>query len=143
MVQAHPASAMQLSDTPDLTSNRRLIALGFALTVIVWLVLALSEGDITRTLGDTDDAMRLVLVRDLLHGRGWWDQLVTRLQPPQGVYMHWSRLLDGALAACVWIAGRFVSPASAEYAVRFAWPLAWILPAVIGGLSIARSLGGR
>jgi hypothetical protein len=134
---------MQLSDTPDLTSNRRLIALGFALTVIVWLVLAFSDGDITRTLGDTDDAMRLVMVRDLLHGHGWYDQLVTRLQPPQGVYMHWSRLLDGALAACLWLVGRVTSPAWAELVVRFAWPLLWIAPAVIACLSFARSLGGK
>ncbi len=134
---------MKFSDTPDLTSNRRLIALGIAITLAVWVGLAWTEGNITRTLGDTDDAMRLVMVRDLLHGRGWYDQLVTRLQPPQGVFMHWSRLLDGALASCLWLVGRVTSPARAELVVRFAWPLLWIAPAVIAGLSIARSLGGK
>ena len=134
---------MQLSDTPDLTSNRRLIALGLAITLGVIVVLAFTEGQITKTLGDTDDAMRLVLARDLLHGRGWYDQLVTRLQPPQGIFMHWSRLLDGALAACLWLAGQATSAAKAELAVRFAWPLLWIAPAVIACLSIARSLGGK
>ncbi|HKT54000.1 MAG TPA: hypothetical protein VJP88_06080, partial [Caulobacteraceae bacterium] len=134
---------MKWSATPDLTPTRRLMLTALAVTVTVWIVIAWRQGDISHTLGDTDDAMRIVMVRDLLHGRGWWDQLVMRLQPPQGVYMHWSRLLDGALAACVWLASRLVSPAAAEYAVRFAWPLAWILPAVIAALSIARSLGGR
>ncbi len=134
---------MQLLDTPDLTSNRRLALLGLAVTVVVCAVLAFTEGHIGRSLGDTDDAMRLVLVRDLLHGRGWYDQLVTRLQPPLGVYMHWSRLLDGALAACLWLAERVTSVANAELAVRFVWPLLWIAPAVIACLAIARSLGGK
>jgi hypothetical protein len=134
---------MRLSDTPDLTSNRRLIALGLAIAVCVIVAMAFTEGNISRSLGDTDDAMRLVMVRDLLHGRGWYDQLVTRLQPPVGVYMHWSRLLDGALAACLWLAGRAAPPATAEWAVRFAWPLLWVAPVTIGGLSIARSLGGK
>jgi hypothetical protein len=134
---------MQLSETPDLTSKRRLIAVALAITLVVWVVLAISEGDITRTLGDTDDAMRLVLVRDLLHGRGWYDQLVTRLQPPHGVFMHWSRLLDGVLAACLWLVERVTSPAWAELVVRFAWPLILIPPAVVAGLAIARSLGGK
>lgn len=48
-------------------------------------------------LGDTDDATRLVMVRDMFAGHGWWDQKITRLQPPVGLYMHWSRLLDGGL----------------------------------------------
>ncbi len=134
---------MKPSTTPDLSSNRRLIWTALAITLGVWVVMAISEGDITQTLGDTDDAMRLVLVRDLLHGRGWYDQLVTRLQPPQGVYMHWSRLLDGAIAACLWLVGQVTSSAWAELIVRFAWPLLWIAPAVIAGLSIARSLGGK
>ena len=143
MALKDPAGAMQLLDTPDLSSNRRLVLLGLAVTLAIVVVLAFTEGNITKTLGDTDDAMRLVLVRDLLHGRGWYDQLVTRLQPPQGIYMHWSRLLDGALAALLWLGERVTSPANAELAVRFVWPLLWIAPAVIGGLSIARSLGGK
>ena len=134
---------MKLIDTPDLTSRRRLILLGLAITVVVVVVLAFTEGQITSTLGDTDDAMRLVLVRDLLHGRGWYDQLVTRLQPPQGIYMHWSRLLDGALAGLLWLAEQATSTARAEWLVRFAWPLLWIAPVVIACLSIARSLGGK
>ncbi len=96
----------------------------------------------SRSLGDPDDAMRLVLVRDLLAGRSWYDQLVTRLQPPFGVFMHWSRLLDGALAASIWTLRLFLPPAWAESAVRFFWPMAWTVPAVFCGLAISRRLGG-
>ena len=36
----------------------------------------------------TDDAMRLVEVRDLIAGQGWFDLMQHRLDPP-GVSMHW------------------------------------------------------
>src|SRR3954452_14790108 len=41
---------------------------------------------------DTDDAMRLVQVRDLLAGQSWFDLTATRLDPP-GTLMHWSRVV--------------------------------------------------
>ena len=134
---------MQLSPLPDVGSNRRLTWTALVVTLAVWAVLSWHDADIHTALGDTDDAMRLVLVRDLLHGRGWYDQWVGRLQPPVGTYMHWSRLLDGALAALIRALSAVMSPAMAELVVRFAWPLAWIFPAVACGLLIARSLGGR
>jgi hypothetical protein len=92
---------------------------------------------------DTDDATRLVMVRDLLAGRGWYDQAILRFNPPQGVWMHWSRLLDGGIAAMVIALRQFASPAAAEYWTRFIWPMLWIGPGVVAALVIARNLGGR
>jgi hypothetical protein len=93
--------------------------------------------------GDTDDAMRLVLVRDLLHGRGWYDQWIGRLQPPQGIYLHWSRLLDGAIAGLIGLFRQVAPSAEAEWRARYVWPLIWIAPAVAAALFLARNLGGR
>jgi len=134
---------MPLTSTPDLGSSRRLAGVAAVVTLCVWAMLAWSHGDIVRTLGDTDDAMRMVRVRALLAGQGWYDQHIVRLQPPLGSTMHWSRLLDGALAAVDWLFSRLVSPGAAEWGMRFVWPLAWIAPAVICALTMARRLGGR
>jgi len=98
--------------------------------------------NLAKILGDPDDAMRLVLVRDLMGGRGWYDQVITRLQPPAGVVLHWSRLLDGALAMTAKVFGLFLSPDAAEIAMRFLWPLVWTLPALMCALAISRRLGG-
>jgi hypothetical protein len=49
-------------------------------------------------LPDTDDAMRLVQVLDLLGGQGWFDKVQHRFMPPAGVASHWSRLVDAPLA---------------------------------------------
>jgi hypothetical protein len=134
---------MPLSASPDLSSRRRLLATAFVVTLAVWVQMVWQAPDITTSLGDTDDAMRLVMMRALLHGAGWYDQWIGRLQPPLGVYMHWSRLLDGALAAVTAALETVLPPSRAELMMRFIWPLAWIFPVTVGGLAVARNLGAR
>ena len=41
---------------------------------------------------DPDDILRLVQVRDLLAGQGWFDLDQHRIDPLRNVPMHWSRL---------------------------------------------------
>jgi hypothetical protein len=88
--------------------------------------------------GDSDDALRLVLVRELVSGRGWYDQKVLRIQPPQGVWLHWSRLLDGALAAPLWTLEHLIGPADAEFWVRLFWPLVLVLPMLFAARALIR-----
>ncbi len=134
---------MLLSPTPEMTRHRRLLLAALLVTAAVSTVLLYYWGRIDVTLGDTDDATRLTMVRDLLSGRGWYDQRLERMGPPQGQYMQWSRLLDGGLAAMMWVIGRFTSAAGAETATRLIWPLMWIFPAAAAALSVARGLGPR
>ena len=48
---------------------------------------------------DPDDTLRLVQVRDLVAGQGWYDLRQHRVDAPHGgVPMHWSRLVDIPLA---------------------------------------------
>jgi hypothetical protein len=51
------------------------------------------------SLSDTDDNMRFAQVQALLHGQGWYDLRQHRIDPPQGISIHWSRLVDLPLAA--------------------------------------------
>jgi len=133
---------MKLSSVPDFASNRRLALAALAVTLFAATGLILQFSHLAKTLGDPDDALRLVLVRDLMAGRGWYDQLVTRLQPPLGTVMHWSRLLDGILAGLIWSFRLVLTPSAAETAVRLLWPLILILPAMVCALAMARRLGG-
>ena len=43
---------------------------------------------------DPDDVLRLVQVRDLVNGQGWFDPVQYRIDPLGGTPMHWSRLVD-------------------------------------------------
>ena len=118
--------------------------LALAVSAVVWgTMLAGSRAKLSTTLGDTDDALRLVLVRALARGEsGWWDQHVMRLQPPEGVYMHWSRLVDGGIALVMRAFELVFARPEAETLTRFAWPMLLVIPAVWAALAVARRLGG-
>lgn len=73
-------------------------------------------------LPDTDDAMRLVQVRDLLAGQGWFDMVQHRLMPPSGAAMHWSRLVDAPLAGLIAGLSPLVGRPLAEGLAVALWP---------------------
>jgi len=68
--------------------------------VLAWLavailLLAMSVEPIRQAhFPDGDDVLRLVQVRDLMAGQPWFDLHQYRIDPPGGVLMHWSRLVD-------------------------------------------------
>jgi hypothetical protein len=92
---------------------------------------------------DTDDAMRLVQVRDFLNGQGWFDLHQPRLGPPVGYDSHWSRLIDAGLAGLFLLFHHFVDGALAERLMRVVWPVLWLIPAIVGAAAIAWRLAGR
>ncbi len=95
------------------------------------------------TLSDTDDAMRLVQMRDFLAGQGWFDLREPRLGPTLGYESHWSRLIDAGLAGLFVLFHQFVDAALAERLMRVVWPVLWLLPAFVSVAAIAWRLAGR
>ena len=90
-------------------------------------------------LDDTDDAMRMAQVRDLLAGQGWWDLNQYRVNPAGGgVLMHWSRIVDAPLAAGILLLKPLFGQALAERIVMTLWP-----PLLGAALSVACVLGYR
>src|SRR3954468_19948376 len=83
---------------------------------------------------DTDSAMRLVEVRDLRAGQGWFDTVQHRMNTPYGLPMHWSRLVDGPLA--------LLSLVSEQFAL-IAWPLVLMAALLLLLARLAERLGGR
>jgi hypothetical protein len=69
----------------------------------------------------TDDAMRLVEVRDLIAGQGWFDLMQYRLDPP-GMLMHWSRIVDAPLAGLILLLRPLMGAARAEAVTLILWP---------------------
>ena len=134
---------MNWSTVPDLTSRKSLLIAALIVAAVSALAVGMASLDAFRHgVGDTDDAVRLVLVRELLAGHGWYHPEIARLQAPWGALMHWSRLLDGAIAALDLVFRIVLSPAQAELAARAVWPLLWLFPAALSALAIARRLGG-
>ena len=69
-----------------------------------------------------DDALRMVQVRDLLAGQGWYDLHQYRMTPPDGTLMHWSRLVDVPIAALVLFFSLFLEPPMAERVTMVVMP---------------------
>ncbi len=73
--------------------------------------------------GDTDDALRLVQVRDfLLHG-SWYDTQLGAIGAPDALNSHWSRLIDLPIAWLISLFAMFGDYLQAELLAQIAWPL--------------------
>ncbi|WP_238191663.1 hypothetical protein [Methylobacterium frigidaeris] len=125
----------------------------FERPAIVWLIVLAGAvgfaswsglGAVLRDLRlpDTDDAMRLVQVRDLLAGQSWFDLAQHRHAgaPP----MHWSRLVDAPIAGLILLTRPFAGPALAEGIAAVMWPLLLLgLYAAILYRGVRRAFGWR
>ena len=90
-------------------------------------------------LGDTDDNMRIMQVRALLHGQGWFDLRNYRMDPPYGASIHWSRLVDLPIAGLILGLRPFLGGAAAErWAVAVAPMLPYLLLLFSIGLTARR-----
>lgn len=131
------------SAIPDLRSTRALVVVVALACLGAVVLLGLTSLPLyLRGVGDTDDAVRLVLVRELLSGRPWYHPEILRLQFPAGALMHWSRLVDGGVAGLDRLFRLVLPDAPAEAAARALWPLLWLPPAVAAACVAARRLAG-
>ncbi len=72
---------------------------------------------------DNDNLQRLVEVRDLLKGQGWFDLHQYRMGLEGGFVMHWSRLVDAPIAAIILAASALTgSMPLAEDVAQVLWP---------------------
>ena len=117
------------------------LLLGLAWLAIALQLLAQSWSATGHAFADTDDAMRLVQLRDWIAGQGWFDLSQPRIAV--GYETHWSRLIDAGLAATLWFFSLFAPPATAERLMLTAWPLLWLLPAIAATAAIAWRIAGR
>jgi len=95
------------------------------------------------SLGDTDDNLRMLQVRALLEGQGWYDLRQYRLNPPVGADVHWSRLADLPIAGLKLALTPFVGGPVAEKAAVAMAPLLPMLVAMAALAVAARRLIDR
>lgn len=103
----------------------RLFAIVYAVVAAAFAARALFNADTIPLIADTDDAMRLVVVRDLLAGQGWYDNVQHRMNAPFGAELHWSRLADLPLAALLLILRPLLGN-TAETVAAYVLPLLWL-----------------
>src|SRR5580704_17752580 len=140
--------------TEAATKTLPAAAQGKSLPVSLLILLALALGLVMSsadlfsvwqhgTFADSDDAMQLVEVRNFLGGQNWFDLTVARLDPPHGVFMHWSRFNDAPLALMIKTFELFMPADAAERATRICYPLLLHGLLYVGVARLARLLAGR
>lgn len=119
------------------------------LALILWLgFLAASlfihrDSIATLAFSDPDNAMRLVQVRDLVAGQGWFDTTQYRTNPGIGGLTHWSRFIDAPIFGLIELLSLFVDPHTAERWVLAGYPPLLALPLLLVFSRILQILGDR
>lgn len=112
----------------------RVWVLLFWLGVAAWMLTDRWGAIRIFALGDTDDNMRMMQVRALLEGQGWFDLRQYRLNPPIGADIHWSRLVDLPIAGLKLLLTPFLGGRVAE---QLAAALAPLLPMLVAMAALA------
>ena len=110
-----------------------LLAGGIFLSVVI---LSLFKHRLGQPGPDGDDVMRLVQIRDLLAGQGWFDLHQYRLGPHGGTLMHWSRIPDVPILLLTSLFDVFLPHETALAWAITVWPPLSLL-IVLGGLALA------
>ncbi|MCW6507416.1 hypothetical protein [Lichenifustis flavocetrariae] len=87
--------------------------------------------------------MRMVQIRAWLGGQGWFDLTAHRMNPPSGVLMHWSRIVDVPVSALILAFRSVASPPDAERLARILFPLACQALLITAFLRTSQVLCGR
>ncbi len=121
----------------------RVALLAWLISAILGLVTHWSQlGDLR--VGDADDALRIVQIRDLAAGQAWWDVGQYRINPlGGGGVMHWSRIVDAPLLAGIALLTPLLGSELAERAVFAGWPLLMMLALFLMTARLAERLSGR
>jgi hypothetical protein len=92
--------------------------------VLVYVFPAINDGlaGLRASLGDTDDAVRLLQVRAWLDGAGWYDTTISKIGGATPLVSHWSRLIDLPIGILIALFSLVVPLDSAETLVRLVWP---------------------
>lgn len=106
------------------------------------LTLAFAPVFLTGNFPDTDDYMRLQQVRDLIAGQSWFDLTQHRVAPPEGLMMHWSRLVDIPLLLFVVPLTPLLGARAAETMALVGAPLLTLLALLVSVALIVRRLHG-
>jgi hypothetical protein len=111
-----------------------MLALSWTQIPLVWL---------SGAFGDTDDAMRMAQVRDLLGGQSWFDLVQKRMAAPEGAPMHWTRVVDAPLYALIRLFALAMEAARAEALARLVYSFALLALLLAASARLARTLMGE
>lgn len=121
----------------------------YCYVVLLWVLITLvgithaADKIAASSLGDPDNYMRLVQVRDWLVGQSWSDVVQHRMNPPHGGDIHWSRLVDMPIALVIIIVRPLFGQHVAEMSALIAVPALLSLALMLVLAPLLRNIAGR
>jgi hypothetical protein len=112
------------------------VALGALMVYFYWSTFT------TLNLNEADDFLRLQQIRDYMNGQSWFDLTQRRMGAPDGLVMHWSRLVDLPVLLFLFLLTPLVGAQTAEIVAIVGAPLLNLLVLMIGLVAITRRLIG-
>lgn len=144
IMQKHDARDSEQS--PDQDTAGGLLAHSGLTFVIVAIFFAASQIARLRKAPiseDYDSLVRMASVREFMAEKQWYDTVFSRVLPPEGLDLHWSRPLDALLAGFKYLASLFVGPVQSEILVMQFWPAFLFAVFIVIQGAIVRSRFGR
>ncbi len=132
------------TSTPAFIQRKHVwLAIGVSLALL-WLSILIHVPHVRALLvqGDNDDIMRWMLIKDWLGGQSWFDMTQYRVEPPEGLSLHWSRYLDALIGGLYSLLTLFLPPEAAERWTLVLWPnILLIILLIVMAQSTTRILG--
>ena len=97
-------------------------------------------------LGDIDDRLRAIQIRQFLTGKGWYDLVLSGIAMPEPYVSPWSRMVDAPYAAFAWLLEPFVGVERGLSVAFHVWPPILMLMFAAFSVAAMRRLmpkGGR
>lgn len=118
------ATDSRMADAPAVRLDAVPLWAWWLLALIAMTGLALLVKGVGRAFEfiDSDDALRLVHVRELLAGAPWLEVTTKALGGADGLVSHWSRLIDGPMAALLGLLRLVLPERVAQNIVVTLWP---------------------
>jgi hypothetical protein len=117
------------------------VSIGFCFSLVLCLP-SLPHLWQTGFVRDPDDAMRLVMLHQWLWGHEWYNETLLRFNPPEGVHMHWSHVIDLPLAFLFKLFSLFCHEDQAELLMRISYPALLQIGTLAVGQKLSDALFG-
>ncbi len=111
--------------------------------VSLFLIYVFWRMAVTQNFDDPDDFLRLQQIRDFVGGQSWFDLTQTRMAPPAGLPMHWSRLVDIPVLLFLVPLTPLIGAHMAEVVATIGAPLLNLLVLMIAIVAMTRRLVGH
>ncbi|WP_162932984.1 hypothetical protein [Roseovarius sp. EL26] len=134
---------MNTATSPSLDEKifRVVLVLVIGIRVLMAILASQSMMELLVT-GDNDDIMRFLSIQDWMNGQGWFDMRQYRMQPPEGLDLHWSRYVDLGIATLIWPLSMVLPFEQAQVIGIVLWPaILFVLLVIVIGFSARKMFG--